>query len=138
VWLVDGKTRRHVVSATSLFAWHRTFAEVVKTPAAKVYANARGPDLPATPFLVIGTGPAVYVLDVAPDAPPGSDGGATLDGGGSGGPGDGDGGSSGNGDNGAGSSGGCSVQAASPQSGATWGIALGLLVVVMRRRSKRA
>src|SRR5436305_1765482 len=38
VWLIDGATRRHVVSAASLAAWHRTAAEVVKTAAAKVQA----------------------------------------------------------------------------------------------------
>ncbi len=71
VWLLDGNIRRHVVSGASLAAWHRTFAEVVKTPAAKVNAYAQGPDLPTKPFLMIGSGPAVYVLDADPSTPPG-------------------------------------------------------------------
>jgi hypothetical protein len=138
VWLIDGTTRRHVVSPASLAAWHRTAAEVVKTPAAKVYGYAKGPDLPATPFLVIGTGPAVYVLDVAPETPPGppgSDAGAPSNGGGST---DGDGGSDSNNDAATGSASGCSVHAASPTSSSTWAIALGLpLLWISRRRLRR-
>ncbi len=121
VWLLDGEVKRHVVSPDSLAAWHRTFAEVVKTPAAKVNAIAQGPDLPATPFLIVGTGPAIYVLDVAPatpPAPPGSDAGT-------------DGGS--NGDSGGG--GGCNMHASSPASSSSWAIALALVALVRRRRS---
>ena len=70
VWLLDGQVRRHVTSPDSLAAWHRSFDEVKKTAAADVYAYAKGPDLPAAPFLVQGSGPAVYVLDVAPPGPP--------------------------------------------------------------------
>ncbi len=135
VWLLDGKMRRHVVSGASLVAWHRTVAEVVKTPAAKVNGIARGPDLPATPFLVIGSGPAVYVLDVAPATPPGppgaSDGGTPS--GDSGSPTDDAGDAPANADSGA--SGGCSLHATSPTSGLGWtAIALPLLVFARRRR----
>ncbi len=136
VWLIDGDVRRHVVSPDSLAAWHRTFAEVVKTPAAKVYAYAQGADLPATPFLMIGTGPAVWVVDVAPDAPPGSttdddagleDGGvrttATY----------GDGGNYGA--DGASGGTGCSVRGGASSRGAGWGLAaFPLLIIAARRR----
>ncbi|HEY1958344.1 MAG TPA: DUF1906 domain-containing protein [Polyangiaceae bacterium] len=130
VWLIDGEVRRHVVSEASLGAWHRSFADVVKTPAAKVYGYAHGPDLPAKPFLMQGSGSAIWVLDVAPDGPPsgpGSDGGATGD----------DGGPTGNGDTGGGA--GCSIHASSPSSAATWGVGflLPLLVLSRRRRSRR-
>lgn len=130
VWLIDGEVRRHVVSEASLAAWHRSFADVVKTPAADVYAYAHGPDLPATPFLMIGTGPAIWVLDVAPDMPPsqpGGDGGDSDGGNGGGGGGSGD-----------PSAGGCNIHASSPSQAATWafGVVLPLLVLSRRRRNR--
>ncbi len=125
VWLVDGEVRRHVVSPASLAAWHFTSADVVKTNAATVYGYKQGPDLPAAPFLVIGTGPAVWVIDVAPSmppappAPPSSDGGAEppAPSGGAG-------------------SGGCSMQPSSTP-GSARPIALLPLVVLVMRRAKR-
>src|SRR6185369_13852673 len=73
VWLIDGEVRRHVIDPPSFSAWH--FGDIQKTPAADVYKYARGIDLPARPFLVKGTGPAISVLDVAPSAgSPGSGG----------------------------------------------------------------
>ena len=134
VWLVDGQTRRHVVSGASLAAWHRTFGDVVKTAAAKVYAYAKGPDLPATPFLVIGSGPAVYVIDVAPDAAPtgGSDGGvAASDAGAGSGPSAGDVPQT----NDSGSSGGCNVHG-SRSANATWTLLIPLLILARRRRAR--
>jgi uncharacterized protein (TIGR03382 family) len=125
VWLLDGEVRRHVVSPDSLAAWHQTFGDVVKTPAAKVYAYAQGADLPDKPFLVIGSGPAVYVIDSAPGTapkPPGTDGGTS-----------GDGGWSGNGD--AGGGGGCSMQPSSPTGSWAFGLLLPLAVLVRRRRT---
>ena len=79
VWLVDGEVRRHVIDPASFAAWH--FGAVAKTPAADVYKRPRGLDLPARPFLMHGSGPAIWVLDVAPSTPPppttpGNDGGA--------------------------------------------------------------
>ena len=129
VWLLDGEVRRHVVSEASLAAWHRSFADVVKTPAAKVYAYAHGPDLPATPFLMQGSGAAIWVLDVAPDGPPGSpgsDGGTTAP----------DGGPTGNGDTGGGA-GGCNIHASSPSGAATWAVGFLLPLLVIRRRSTK-
>jgi len=73
VWLIDGEVRRHVIDPPSFAAWH--FGDVTKTPAADVYKFARGIDLPARPFLIHGTGPAIWVLDAAPGTvPPGSGG----------------------------------------------------------------
>jgi hypothetical protein len=123
VWLVDGEVRRHVISPASLAAWHFTGTDVVKTPATKVYAYAKGLDLPAIPFLVIGSGPAVYVIDYAPGGPgPSSnDGGVGTDGGGP------------NGENGGG--GGCSMQPS--RSTAPWGLGLLLPMLFLTRRRRR-
>ncbi len=124
VWLTDGEVRRHVISPASLASWHFTGAEVVKTAAAKVYAIAQGPDLPATPFLLQGSGPAIWVLDVAPSTPPAppseNDGGA-------------DGGNGGGG--GGGGGGGCSMQTSSPASGIT-PFAMGLVALLVARRRR--
>ena len=118
VWLVDGEVRRHVINPKSLAAWHFDAADVVKTPAAKVYAYGKGLDLPATPFLVRGSGPAVYVIDYAPGAPGsnGGDGGVDSDGG----P---------NAENGGG---GCNVQPSREK--APWALLLPVLFVMRRRR----
>ncbi len=126
LWMLDGEVRRHVVSPDSLAAWHRSFDEVKKLPAAQVYAYAKGPDLPAAPFLMQGSGPAVYVLDVAPNGPP-PNAPVTSDGGASNGQ-----DPSGNGETGGG--GGCSMQPSSAGA-AGWPLALfGLLVWGRRRR----
>lgn len=131
VWMIDGEVRRHIVSMASLTAWHRTKADVVQTAAAKVYSFPQGPDLPATPFLMVGTGPAIWVLDVAPSTPPNSgngDGGTTSDSdGGTQGP--------GNGDIGGG---GCSLHASSPASGSGLVFAFGLPLVLLARRRRAA
>ena len=128
VWILDGEVRRHVVSPDSLAAWHRSFDEVKKLPAAQVYAYAKGPDLPATPFLMQGSGPAVYVLDVAPNGPPSPP--VTADGGAPSGK-----NPSGNGETGGGG-GGCSMQPSAPGAGSSWGLAL-LGLLALRRRSPR-
>jgi GH25 family lysozyme M1 (1,4-beta-N-acetylmuramidase) len=74
VWLIDGGKRRHVVSPSSMTAWH--FVAPKKTPAAALVAMPQGADWSATPFLVTqGTPQMLYVLD-APDAPPGAGAGA--------------------------------------------------------------
>jgi GH25 family lysozyme M1 (1,4-beta-N-acetylmuramidase) len=124
VWLLDGEVRRHVISPDSLAAWHRSFSEVKKLPADQVYAYAKGLDLPATPFLVKGTGPAIYVLDVAPPGPPpdptnptGHHGGGTP---------------AGNGDSGGG--GGCSMQPSAPAHASAAFALLPLFVLARRRR----
>jgi hypothetical protein len=72
VWILDGKTRRHITDPTSFVAWRFDAASIKKTPAATVYANAVGQDWPHEPFLIQGSDPAVYVLDgvvVPPSAP---------------------------------------------------------------------
>ncbi len=128
VWIIDGEVRRHIVSPDSLAAWHFTGADIVKTAAAKVYSFAQGADLPATPFLLQGSGPAIYVLDVAPGtAPsPGEDAGVPNSDAGAAPP---------NGDNGAG--GGCSMQPfSSGFSGGFAFLAMGLVVVARRRRAR--
>ena len=124
--MIDGEVRRHVINPASLAAWH--FTNVVKTPAAQVYASAQGPDLPATPFLVQGSGPAIWVVDVSPSTAPtppmGGDGG-TADGGGGGG--------------GGGGSGGCTMQPFSRgSSGGFAPLGLALAIIVVTRRRKRA
>lgn len=79
VWIIDGEVRRHVIDPPSFGAWH--FGDVKKTPAPDVYKYARGLDLPTRPFLIKGSGPAIWVLDAAPAmAPPSSgDAGARHD-----------------------------------------------------------
>jgi uncharacterized protein (TIGR03382 family) len=77
VWVVDGSTRRHVVSPASLAAWQLT---VVKWPAAKVVALAQGIDWRSTRFAMIADGqPEVYVLDDAPTPAPNGNGGGGND-----------------------------------------------------------
>jgi hypothetical protein len=71
VWVLDGGRRRHVVSIASMDAWR--FAAPVKSPAAALHALPQGPDWRSTPFLVQGTAPSIYVLDLAPSTPPGTE-----------------------------------------------------------------
>jgi uncharacterized protein (TIGR03382 family) len=92
VYLVDGTLLRHVISPESMAAWHFTAEQI--EPVADLDAFTVGADLPAAPFVMRGTGPAVYVLDVLdpsdPDAvfPDGDDlDGGCAAGGGAGGPG---------------------------------------------------
>jgi len=62
------KLKRHVVNPDSLAAWRFT---VEKMKASDLQAIEQGPDWPAEPDLVQGTGPEVDMLDVNPDmAPP--------------------------------------------------------------------
>ncbi|MFO0759873.1 MAG: hypothetical protein U0359_25535 [Byssovorax sp.] len=94
VWLIDGGYRRHVIDPASLAAWRFDGTVAVK-PAAEVYANPVGADLPAAPFIFSAPGdPKVYLLDVpvAPP-PPASGSGGASGAGGSGDGGSGDGGS---------------------------------------------
>ena len=124
VWMIDGEVKRWVTSPDSLAAWHRSFSEVVTWPAAKLASYARAADLPAKPFLMHGTGPAVYVLDAAPPGPPST---GKSDGGISGGT------SGGNADQGG--AGGCSVHTSAPGGAAPlFAFGLPLLVALRRRR----
>lgn len=94
VYLVDGTLLRHVISPASMAAWRFAAEQVEQVSAADLAAFTVGADLPATPFVMRGSGPAVYLLDVLdpsdPDAawPDGDqmDGGCAA-GGGAGGPG---------------------------------------------------
>ncbi len=131
VWVIDGEVRRHVINPDSLAAWHFTGDDVKKTPAADVYKYAKGLDLPATPFLMQGSDPAIWVLDFSPDSPPppstpGNDGGPSS--------------RNGNPDNGAsnGGGGGCNVGATgrTDLAGAPW--ILLALVTLGGRATRRA
>ena len=115
-----------------------------------MYANAQGPDLPATPFLMIDSGPAVWVLDVSPATPPapvhalpgntapGASPGTSAPGATHGGS---DPASSTNASDGAaamGGAGGCSVRRSSPVPSSSWAFAFGLpLLAVARLRARR-
>jgi hypothetical protein len=127
VWLIDGEVRRHVINPASLAAWHFTGTDAVKTPAAKVYGYAKGLDLPAEPFLVIGSGPAVWVIDTAPGGPGPNGNDAGADGGNGNGNGD-------NGDNGGG--GGCSMQPSPLARSPGWLLAFAATIVLARRRRR--
>ena len=92
VYVVDGTLLRHVISPASMDAWHFAADQVEEVP--DLAAFTIGADLPARPFAMRGSGPAVYVLDVLdpsdPDAtfPDGDDlDGGCAAGGGAGGPG---------------------------------------------------
>ncbi len=135
VWVIDQGLRRHVTDPTSLAAWRLS---VTKTPAQDVYANAVGPDWPAAPQLIQGSGPEVYMLDTPLG---GGTGGAGVGTGGKGatagttsGAGNGAGAGTGGADVGDGSGSGCSV-AEAPTSGAgAWAATLGIGLAFVRRR----
>jgi hypothetical protein len=63
VYLVDGATKRHVASTRVLAAWRWTSGDVAARTPAQVAAMPQGPDVVEYPYLVKGSGPAVYVLD---------------------------------------------------------------------------
>ncbi len=69
VYLVDGQTLRHVQDPASMTAWHFDWNAIVKTPVAQVDAYAMGPPWPLRPYVVQGTGPALYIVDVPPFPP---------------------------------------------------------------------
>jgi len=71
VWVLDGQSKRHVVNPDSLAAWRFDPKNIVKTPAAQLKAMTQGPDWPLDPLLVQGDGPAIEMLDVPPQTPPG-------------------------------------------------------------------
>ena len=70
VWVVDGKTRRHVVDPASMAAWGFDAKSVVKTPAAKVSALTIGADWPTIRFALANPAGTVFLLDHAPPLPP--------------------------------------------------------------------
>lgn len=133
VWVIDQGLRRHVTDPTSLAAWRLT---VTKKPAADVYANPVGPDWPAVPALIQGSGPQVYMLDT----PLGGTGGAGSTSTGTGGKSTGSsgnaGGAGGSGD-GSSNGSGCTVATSPARDDGGWLAALGIGLVVARRRARR-
>ncbi|MFH1807792.1 MAG: SpoIID/LytB domain-containing protein [Pseudomonadota bacterium] len=63
VWLLDTGVRRHVTSSASFEVWRFSWDAVESVPAEEIAAMPRGAPWPAAPFLMQGSGPAVYVLD---------------------------------------------------------------------------
>lgn len=63
VWVVDGTYRRHVPSVQVAAAWRFDLSKVETLADAELDALVEGPPLRARPYLVKGTGAAVYILD---------------------------------------------------------------------------
>ena len=63
VWLIDEGFRRHVPDPQAAAAWQFDLSTPEVWDAAALMALPEGPPLRATPFLVIGDGPALYVID---------------------------------------------------------------------------
>jgi hypothetical protein len=88
VYLLDSGYKRGIPSPDVLYAWNFSFGDVVERTDLGTIPD--GPNIVDYPWLIIGSGPSVYLLDVPfpktpkPDAgapPPKSDGGVTGDGG---------------------------------------------------------
>ena len=126
VYLLDGAQRRHVTSPDAMAAWRFSFDAVEPRAAADVEAIALGPELLPRPWLLRGSGPEVYVLDVSEAAPP-IDGGALGPDGGIGSEG---------GTRGATIASGCAVTPGRA-SHAWWLLALGAAALVRRRTTSR-
>ncbi len=141
VWVVDGKTRRHVINPASLDAWGFGGLMIPAWSDDDAAKYTRGPDLPATPFLAQALGDAaVYVVDTDPSPPMTTTGTSTSSGIGSGvGGGMGVGGSgAGGGDTvGAGSNGCSAAPSSSSRDGGTWALGLAALAALTRGRRRR-
>ncbi|HEY8087196.1 MAG TPA: DUF1906 domain-containing protein [Polyangiaceae bacterium] len=150
IYVVDGKAKRHVTDPASFDSWRLTTADVKPITAAALAALETGPDWPATPLLAKDpTAPAVYMLDVPPDATGvgGTDGGVA--GSGTTGPGsENDAGSAGNGGSngaqgdgqasaGGGGGGGCAVATGTREAPSPWLLALMSLAVASARLTSR-
>ena len=135
VWILDGKTRRHITDPASFAAWRFDGASIKKTPAATVYANAVGQDWPQEPFLIQGSDPAVYVLDgvVVPPGSPGAGSRGAAPVASQGAPSDPSTPSVAK-DEGGGAAGGCTASPVGARDGRAW-IFLAGLVLLARRRS---
>jgi hypothetical protein len=120
VWIVDGKTKRHVIDPASADAWRFDLGATKVEPAAQVSAMPTGLPWPARPFAVHGSGAEIDLLD-APAQERGSfDGGVSGDGPTS-------------------DSSGCSCRAStarSPSTSATWLYVLLACAVLARRHSR--
>jgi MYXO-CTERM domain-containing protein len=66
VYVLENKTLRHVVSQDSMASWRFTYAQVQAVTSADLALDITGADLLARPFVVQGSGPAVYVIDNPP------------------------------------------------------------------------
>lgn len=69
VWMLDGRYKRHVTSELSLHRWRWMQSDVQSRTRAEVDAIPDGPPMRITPYLVMGSGPRVDLVD---DALPGS------------------------------------------------------------------
>jgi MYXO-CTERM domain-containing protein len=84
VYLLDSGYKRGIPSPDVLYAWNFSFGDVVERT--DLGAIPDGPNIVDYPWLIIGSGPSVYLLDVPfpkapePDAgtPPKSDGGGIV------------------------------------------------------------
>lgn len=131
VWVLDQlpkrgaltRLKRHVVNPDSLAAWRFDPAKIEKMKAADLAAIVRGPDWPAEPDLVQGSGPEVDILDYSPDMPPppvqtgGPDGNPPQTGG-----------------DASSDHGGCSTSSGAPGTGSALGIAFAVFALRRRRR----
>jgi hypothetical protein len=83
VYLIDGGVRRHVPSPYALATWRLPGEQIEVLPAAEVEAFPEGIPLDESPYLVVGPGGAVHVVDRAPlppaMPPPAMDGGPLPD-----------------------------------------------------------
>ena len=120
IYLVDGTLLRHVTSQDSMAAWHFTADEVKSITQDELASYTMGAPLPDAPFVLRGSGPAVYVLDVLDPSNPDSTGGQ--------GDGDGDGHGGKDGDLGSG------CQSSTGGAGAAWALMLLALMGLARRR----
>ena len=77
VWIVDGRTKRHVIDPNSAAAWRFDLGASKVLPAAKVKMMPTGRPWPARPQMVRGTGAEIDLLDSDPTMlwSPGPDGG---------------------------------------------------------------
>jgi hypothetical protein len=85
VWLIDGDFRRHVPSAEVFDTWGFDWAAIDTWPADEVATYTQGPPLRDRPFLIQGSGPAVYLMDDELTENAGGSGGWTSGSGGKGG-----------------------------------------------------
>ncbi|WAS98898.1 SpoIID/LytB domain-containing protein [Nannocystis punicea] len=72
LWLVDAGFRRRIASAEVAAAWQFDAATAQTIQPADLMAMPQGTDVWPAPFMVQGTGAAVYLLD-DPQCPPGGD-----------------------------------------------------------------
>ena len=63
IYLLDGAYRRHVPNEAVAAAWRLDLATAQVLPAAEVERIPEGYALPDRPWLIQGTGPAIYVVD---------------------------------------------------------------------------